>query len=316
MANSNAWGDGSANNSIGWGQGANNTIGWGDIHADSWAGLTDIVGVQATSLLLDTYTGAAVAYSLRKLRTAYTGNAIRVRRSSDNTEQNIGFVGNNLDTASLLTFCGAGNGFVTTWYDQSGANRNIIQTSAILQPLIIDLGSLIYENGKLCFSYDEDFLTGAYQLTDDTNMMLCCVFKVVTANTSSNPRIGAFNSSSNSVNFQYGFNTANRYFIRKDGSTQATSTTYSMYNTQRLLTFGVSSNVNFININGVNDSLVSSTAPSINSSLGDGTHLIKGYTATNGYLSQGNFQEIVMWDTDQLANSLNIENNIKSYYAI
>jgi hypothetical protein len=29
-------------------------------------------------------------------------------------------LGNDLDTASLLTFCGAGNGFVTTWYDQSG----------------------------------------------------------------------------------------------------------------------------------------------------------------------------------------------------
>jgi|LakMenE01Jun11ns_1017448.scaffolds.fasta_scaffold9858971_3 hypothetical protein len=45
MANTNGWGDGAANNAIGWGQGANNAIGWGDIHADSWAGLTDIVGV-------------------------------------------------------------------------------------------------------------------------------------------------------------------------------------------------------------------------------------------------------------------------------
>jgi hypothetical protein len=45
MANSNGWGDGAANNAIGWGQGANNAIGWGDIHADSWAGATDIVGV-------------------------------------------------------------------------------------------------------------------------------------------------------------------------------------------------------------------------------------------------------------------------------
>jgi len=45
MANTNGWGDGAANNTIGWGQGADNTIGWGDIHADSWAGLTDITGV-------------------------------------------------------------------------------------------------------------------------------------------------------------------------------------------------------------------------------------------------------------------------------
>jgi hypothetical protein len=47
MANSNGWGDGSANNNIGWGQGANNTIGWGKSHSLSWAGRTDIVGVTA-----------------------------------------------------------------------------------------------------------------------------------------------------------------------------------------------------------------------------------------------------------------------------
>jgi hypothetical protein len=45
MANSNGWGDGAANNTIGWGQGANNTIGWGKSHSLSWAGLTDIVGI-------------------------------------------------------------------------------------------------------------------------------------------------------------------------------------------------------------------------------------------------------------------------------
>ena len=48
MANSNGWGDGSVNNNIGWGQGADNAIGWGDIYADSWAGLTDIIGVIST----------------------------------------------------------------------------------------------------------------------------------------------------------------------------------------------------------------------------------------------------------------------------
>jgi len=44
MANSNGWGDGAANNTIGWGQGANNTIGWGSVYAVSDAGRTDIIG--------------------------------------------------------------------------------------------------------------------------------------------------------------------------------------------------------------------------------------------------------------------------------
>ena len=47
MANANGWGDGASNNTIGWGKGADNAIGWGAIHADSYAGLTDIVGTAA-----------------------------------------------------------------------------------------------------------------------------------------------------------------------------------------------------------------------------------------------------------------------------
>jgi hypothetical protein len=44
MANSNGWGDGSANNTIGWGKGAINSINWGKSHSLSNAGLTNIVG--------------------------------------------------------------------------------------------------------------------------------------------------------------------------------------------------------------------------------------------------------------------------------
>jgi hypothetical protein len=58
-------------------------------------------------LLLDLFPNAAVAYSLRKLRTAYSGSAIRVRRSSDNTEQDIGFDSSgNLDVNIIETFVG------------------------------------------------------------------------------------------------------------------------------------------------------------------------------------------------------------------
>ena len=45
MANSSGWGDGAANNTVGWGQGANNAIGWGDSHSKSWAGATNIAGL-------------------------------------------------------------------------------------------------------------------------------------------------------------------------------------------------------------------------------------------------------------------------------
>jgi len=112
--------------------------------------------------LLDTYSGASVAYSVRLLSSTYTGSAIRVRRSSDNAEQDIGFDGSgNLDESALTTFIGAGNGFVTTWYDQSGNGRNATQSTASNQPQIVSSGSVILQNGKASLQFDgtNDLLT-------------------------------------------------------------------------------------------------------------------------------------------------------------
>lgn len=115
-----------------------------------------IVGSQIQSFvgLLDTYPNAAAAYSVRKLRAAYTGSAIRVRRSSDNTESDIGFTAlGNLDTTSLTSFCSGTNGFVTTWYDQSENARNATQTTAANQPQIVSSGSVITENTKSAIQF-------------------------------------------------------------------------------------------------------------------------------------------------------------------
>lgn len=115
----------------------------------------------SANLLLDQYSGAAAAYSFRKLRTAYTGSAIRVRRSNDNTEQDIGFTSaGDLDTASLKTFVGANNGLVVTWYDQSGNGRNTTQGTAANQPRIVNAGTVERQNGKVAMIYDgsNDFL--------------------------------------------------------------------------------------------------------------------------------------------------------------
>jgi len=105
---------------------------------------SNVVGpIVAASLLLDGLANPPVrAYALRRVRTAYTGPLIRVRRSSDNAELNIGYDGSNeLDTAALLAHCGAGNGFVTVWYDQMG-NSDASQGTAAAQPQIVTGGAL------------------------------------------------------------------------------------------------------------------------------------------------------------------------------
>ena len=99
--------------------------------------------------LLDEYGGAAAAYSLRKLSSTYSGDAVVVRRSSDNATQSIGFVNNELDTTTLNSFCSGANGFVTTWYDQSGNGIDSTQTVAADQPKIFDsITGVIEINGK------------------------------------------------------------------------------------------------------------------------------------------------------------------------
>lgn len=104
-------------------------------------------------MILDSTTAAA-AYGLRKLRTAYAGNCITVRRSSDNTTQAIGFSGDDLDTASLLSFCGAGNGFTVTWHDQSGSGFDVTQPTNANQPQIVSGGSLITQGGRPTMLFD------------------------------------------------------------------------------------------------------------------------------------------------------------------
>ena len=115
-----------------------------------------VIGSQSIAFigLLDTYPNAAAAYSVRALRIAYTGSAIRVRRASDNAEQDIGFtVFGNLDTTALTSFCSGTNGFVTTWYDQSGNGRNALQPTAANQPQIVSGGTVLTENGKPCVNF-------------------------------------------------------------------------------------------------------------------------------------------------------------------
>lgn len=99
-----------------------------------------------TSGLLDQFSGASAAYSLRYLSSSYTGDVVLVRRSSDNAE--LGFTPTEITDGTLTSFCGVGDGFVKTWYDQSGNGNNATQTTNANQPIIVSSGSLVNVNAK------------------------------------------------------------------------------------------------------------------------------------------------------------------------
>ena len=112
------------------------------------------VGGGSASFVLDGISTAG-AFSVRRLRSAYTGSAIRVRRSSDDLELDIGFTGaGNLDTTALLAHTGASSGFITTWYDQSGNSRDVTQATNANQPLIVNAGAINLINSRPYLAFD------------------------------------------------------------------------------------------------------------------------------------------------------------------
>lgn len=96
--------------------------------------------------ILDQYAGAAAAYSLRALSSAWlAGDVVEVRRSSDSTTQS--FTANEVSNGTLEAFCGVGDGFVSTWYDQSGNGNDATQATTTAQPKIVDAGALVTDAG-------------------------------------------------------------------------------------------------------------------------------------------------------------------------
>ena len=134
--------------------------------------MTRTTTAASPDLLLDTYSGAAAAFSVRKLSKNYTGNCMRVRRSSDEATQDIGFDSNgDLDTSALATFVGDAYGYCTILYDQSGNNNDMTQSTAASQPMIYDrvAAAVVTENGKPAIDFD-----GATQQALDLTTSITC----------------------------------------------------------------------------------------------------------------------------------------------
>lgn len=93
---------------------------------------------------------AKSAYSLRRLTKSYSGSLIRVRRSNDSAELDIGFDRNNrLDLTLLLGFVTTNTGYITKVYSQYGTNH-LVQPTLNQQPTIVRNGILDTKNGKPC----------------------------------------------------------------------------------------------------------------------------------------------------------------------
>jgi hypothetical protein len=247
--------------------------------------------------LLDTYSGAAAAYSLRLLDSTYTGSAIRVRRSSDNTEQDIGFnVFGELDTVSLLAFAGAGDAFCKVWYDQSGNSNDATQTNTANQPRIVSSGAVEVENGKPIITRVANYQAFSTPLSSfGSNVSVFMVTNsypyrgtAFNGHSTGTFALHAFPSSTGAASSNVGTPT---YYV--NGSTASISTADDVATTY----------------NGIQ--AVSSI---LSLDLSSWTSFNIGVTGT--YRGMYDSHEFIIWDSDQSSNRANIESNINTFYSI
>ena len=258
----------------------------------------------AKPLLLDLYPGAATAYSLRQLRNDYDGPVVRIRRSIDNLEQD--FTAAQVGDGTLNTFCGAGDGFLRTWYDQTGNARNANQTSAASQPQLVSSGAIVARNSKptLLMNSSELFISASL-----LSSQLFTIYTVVSSSTSAGEReiVSNWNAPNNAI------------FLGTSGSvirfTDRNINAGAFGSTNTLKALDGYSGSGFHNLY-VNNSLAttgggfSGLVTNANWYIG-----VQGVFAGKEYWS-GNISEVIIYPSDQSINRAQIAANINLNYGL
>jgi hypothetical protein len=286
--------------------------------------------IQSFVGLLDSYPNAAAAYSVRKLRAAYTGSAIRVRRT-DLAESDIGFTSTGeLDTTTLLAFTGTGalnNGFITTWYDQSGNGRNATQTTALNQPQIVSSGSVILDNSKPAIFWNggQRLSLASDSMTNGVGYFSSFSVSKLNDNTSSTQRFLSLIStgtSSSASRILFGKNGSNLIIAggrRLDTDSFSGATSSITYTLNRVLNSNILNYISskldiYINSSSVASSTTFHSGGSVSASNAQTQQI--GADGAGGQNWLGNIQEMVFYTSDQSSNRTGIETNINSYYGI
>jgi hypothetical protein len=247
--------------------------------------------------LLDTYSGAAAAYSLRLLDSTYTGALVNVWNGTSYADIYPNVFG-ELDTVALADHCGSNDGFIRYWYDQSSNSNDATQTATANMPKIYDgTTGVVTDNGKPCLQYDTTGTDTFDMATGLTSVQ--SVFEVLNSTRTISQAFLLGDASTNEyvagVGKQLLRDAADCPVDIKDGTTrldgvQVDFTTTLRPNSQALISM-------------VHDS-----------ALGNVSQLTED--RSNGRSWDGNIQEIILYENDQSANLSDIEDNINTFYSI
>lgn len=269
-----------------------------------------------TQLLLDAYPNASIAFGVIKLRAAYTGACIRIRRASNNNETDIGFDSDGIvDAGAIASFCSGTTGFVTRFYDQSGSANNVIQSTSTRQPQIYGSGSVFYRNGLptargngtstgMTFTQvtaDGDSVFGIFQ-TNNTNLN----HLFATSNTTYN-QIRTYNN-----NYQYG-RVANPYIVGTPSGDNIIASSVSTDQHIYYMDFGSSDLEGSVdNVAGTSFTKYGTSPVNFNTFMA----LRIGSTGGDANYANGDFQLGVIYNGSQRSNASNIVSLLNNSFTV
>ena len=248
--------------------------------------------------ILDTYPGAAAAYSLRALSSGWlAGDVVEVREDTGQTTQS--FTAAQILNGDLVAFCGVGDGFVSTWYDQSGNGNDATQATTTAQPKIVDAGSLV--TGGIDFDGVDDELNGAS----------LSLSSLATSFSVTNAIAGITNSYVWSVNGTSGF--VDYYTPTELPSIFASSVLSSATPVSGVAALKTSLFNGASSVIRVDGTQVASGDSGTNISTGA---LVIGGGNAAGDRMEGSIAELIIYPTNETSNFSSIETNINDEYSI
>ena len=266
---------------------------------------------------------AAAAYSLRSL-TGGDPKVVRVRRDTDggagdNDEQD--FTASGISSGALVAFVGSGNdGFVETWYDQSGNSKDAVQATAGSQPKIVNAGSLVVDSAglpEIDFDGSNDCLTASSYSRSGEDLPLTMI-SVFNQDVAGIDYVVALSQTNNNAfdrillrtdSFDYGRRATDNAAKDGSGSDPDVNTKYVF----TAINAGTTSS-GFVN----GSSIFSAVDTNVNTQALDqidiGANNGDGNSNVNPF--DGQIQEIIIYETDQSDNRLALEANIMTNYGI
>ncbi len=201
------------------------------------------------------------------------------------------------------------DGFVETWYDQSGNGNDAVQATAGSQPKIVNAGALVADGIDFDGTDDIGLVTGSFSLTQTYSAF--SVSHTDDASTSQGiwSTAASFDSTFNAVQL---FRSDNGFAINS-GATLSTAGTINYVADRNYLQTNV--------VNGGSSSIFVDGATGATGDMGSTNPsgvLILGYfrSGGNNINLDGGIKELIIYNSDQSANRVALETNINGHYSI